>query len=1221
MVRNLLLILALVLGGSATMMAQTALSGKVTDTESGEPVLFGNVKLYLNGVYKTGTQTDFDGNYSFSPIDAGTYDVEVSYVGYTTQRTEGVVVKAGKENRLDIALSEGVTMDVVEVIGYKVPLIDQDNTESGGQLTGDQVMKLPSKSINGIVGNVAGVASADDGDNVTIKGSRSNATVYFLDGVRVRGALPPQTEVEQLQVITGGVGAQYGDVTGGIISITTRGPSSRFSGGLEVETSEFLDSYGYNLVNANLSGPIIKKKDSEETILGFRLAGQYRQRLDDDPAAINVFKVSPEVLSELEANPIIEFGNAFVPAGEFVDYSGVEEFAYRPNEEDKRYDITAKLDARLSKNIDVSFTGTYNQNVDRFTPSGYSSNAAQISWTQFNSHNNPYQTSTRYRGNFRLRHRLGSQNVDSEERRDPSTIRNASYTLQFGYEQFLDNIQDTRHEDNFFDYGYVGNFDYEWVPALGNPINPETYPAFLQHRDYTRTYNGYTSGDINPVLANYNNFVDVDAALEPEFPAENGFIATNYSRIWNLHSNVGQVYNLYRKRDQETLNFRASSSFELWPSNSEDAKHNIQFGVLYEQRTERGYDLNPFALWRIAEQQANRNILGVDTTGTFDYFNAGIIGGGVIGDTIVFGEAIPLYGVVTAEQEELLFYQRVRDVVGAGSGDFVNVHELNPDQMSLDMFSSAELTGQNILDYWGYDYLGNTIEASFDDFFTATDENGVRTFPVGAFRPNYLAAYIQDRFTFRDIIFRVGVRVDRYDANTNVLKDPYSLYDIMGANDFHAQFGGEAPETIGDDFKVYLDGANSDNVKAYRDGDQWYFPNGTEANDGSLIFGQTVVTPKYTVDDPNIQRRGFDPSITFEDYTPQVNVMPRLAFSFPISNEANFFAHYDVLVQRPPSNTVATPIDYYYFAERTQIRNNPNLRPERTIDYEVGFQQKLTNSSALKVSAYYKELRDMIQFRTFLYVPGINGQQYDTYDNLDFGTVKGFTFQYDLRRTGNVSLLAAYTLQFADGTGSDANSSRGLSSRGLQRILYPLSFDERHRINISMDYRYASGKAYNGPRLFGADIFANAGLNLQAIAVSGRPYTAKIVPDLLGGSSTQGAINGSRLPWSFVVNIRLDKDFTLVQPKEDGRGGLNMNVYLRVANLLDTRNVANVYPATGSAADDGYLDSFLGLDAIQSVAGSGRSVDAFVASYQWRMLNPNFYTLPRRIFLGAIFDF
>jgi hypothetical protein len=90
------------------------------------------------------------------------------------------------------------------------------------------------------------------------------------------------------------------------------------------------------------------------------------------------------------------------------------------------------------------------------------------------------------------------------------------------------------------------------------------------------------------------------------------------------------------------------------------------------------------------------------------------------------------------------------------------------------------------------------------------------------------------------------------------------------------------------------------------------------------------------------------------------------------------------------------------------------LRPERVVDYEVGFQQLLSQNSAIKFSAYYRELRDMIQERTYLFVPVISN--YQTYGNIDFGTVKGFTVQYDLRRVKNIEFRLAYTLQFADGT-------------------------------------------------------------------------------------------------------------------------------------------------------------------------------------------------------------
>jgi len=74
----------------------------------------------------------------------------------------------------------------------------------------------------------------------------------YIDGIRVRGssALPPSA-IEQVSVILGGIPAQYGDAVGGIINVTTKGPSRKFGAGIEIETSEFLDKFGYNRAGLN----------------------------------------------------------------------------------------------------------------------------------------------------------------------------------------------------------------------------------------------------------------------------------------------------------------------------------------------------------------------------------------------------------------------------------------------------------------------------------------------------------------------------------------------------------------------------------------------------------------------------------------------------------------------------------------------------------------------------------------------------------------------------------------------------------------------------------------------------------------------------------------------------------------------------------------------------------------------------------------------------------
>ncbi|MEM9991432.1 MAG: TonB-dependent receptor, partial [Bacteroidota bacterium] len=928
-------------------------------------------------------------------------------------------------------------------------------------------------------------SSSDEGGAIAVRGSRSNATDFYIDGMLVIGTLIPESEIDQLQIVTGGIEAQYGDVTGGIISITTKGPSSKWAGGVEVETSEFFDAYDNRLAGFNLSGPLLKNKN-DEAVIGIRLAGRYTYQYDDDAPAVDIFRVTDEALRELEANPIVQRTNAngtvsnFV-AADFTTNEDVQVLDANPFEELTRYDLTAKIDARVNKAIDFTFSGSLRDESDQFTPQDVSwkpgsrdGAAGSGIWRVFNAHNNPTDNILNLRGNFRFRHRLGGAGLEEGDDQ-ASVIQNASYTLQFSYENNTGEYGDARHGDNYFQYGHVGNFDIEWVPTFEFDFQE----GALRHTDYLEVLRNYTASETNPVLANYNNVLDLpgegeqfnpnigNSAITGDFGAQqvgigfdnfiarNGEISDQFDDSWGNHTNVGWVYNRARSYNNDIITGNINSSFDLVPGGDSDrGRHNIQFGILYEQRTNRRYAINPRDLWDVARQQVNAHIQGIpenpvviDQLEVFNPINATM-------------DTVDIFGLAISENPDNAFYRRIRDVLVNPQTDelyrleeYVNVDGLDPSQLSLDMFSARELNDQQLLSYYGYDYLGNEFNGTFEEFFTATDADGVRTFPVAANRPIYFAGFIQDKFTFKDIIFRLGLRVDRYDANTSVLKDNYSLYEIQGASDFHAANPDLVrPNNIGDDFKVYSNEAGTA-VEAYRDGDDWYRGNGAPTNSPSEIFAGGLVNPVYVDERANtegyIKSREFNTDASFEDYEPQINFMPRLAFSFPISDDANFFAHYDILVQRPPSNTIATALDYFYFTDVNVTRNNPNLRPERTIDYEVGFQQRLSASSSVKISAYYKEMRDMIQRRTFFPVPIVN--QYTTFDNLDFGTVKGFTLAYDLRRTNNITLQANYTLQFADGTGSDANSQRGLTSRGNIRNLSPLSFDERHRLVATVD--------------------------------------------------------------------------------------------------------------------------------------------------------------------------
>ena len=406
MPRTLLASVLLLLSG-ATASGQ-ALFGTVID-ENGEVVIGATVGVFNGQSLVTGTTTDYDGNYRIN-LDPGTYAVQFSYIGYPTQRLEGVTVTNGAEKLLDFGFEEsGVQLADIVVTEYRNPVMTVDETTQGAVITSDEVKRLGSRSINAIAGITAGATSSDEGAAVSIRGARTDATQYIIDGIRVTGALVPETEIDQIQVVTGGVEAKYGDLSGGIISITTKGPSSEFRAYAEAETSSFLDPYNNNLVGVNFSGPVLKRTladGTEQSVLGYRFSGRYTYSADEDPPATPVYYVTDSARRRLEADPITRRGGSVIHSAAFLEDGDVRALDAKPFEDLEQIDLTGKVDLRISPAMDVTFSGNYRRRNDQFTPG----NAGRL----LNAHNNPFDLDNTYRGNLRFRHRLGN-NTPIEE--------------------------------------------------------------------------------------------------------------------------------------------------------------------------------------------------------------------------------------------------------------------------------------------------------------------------------------------------------------------------------------------------------------------------------------------------------------------------------------------------------------------------------------------------------------------------------------------------------------------------------------------------------------------------------------------------------------------------------------------------------------------------------------------------------------------------------------
>lgn len=1266
MLKHLFLIFTMLAVAIFAQAQSAEISGKVTD-DKGEPVPFANVSTLVNGSL-IGAQTDFDGFYSIKPLPAGSYELTISYVGFEKQIISGVIVNSDRITPLDVTLTtQSEVLKTVEIKAYKVPLIQSDVTSTGGTVTKEDIANLPTKNIASIASQTAGVYQKDEGKGINIKGSRENASDYYIDGIKVRGSTGiPTASIEQLTVVTGGVPARYGDATGGIINITTRGPSSTFAGGIELETSKFLDAFGYYFVGASVSGPIIKINkgtDKERSLLGFFISGQYQRNEDDSPSSQPIWRAKDDVLKELKEHPLINAGgeSGILQAVEFVDKSGLEKYKTKINIERNNVSVAGKVDFQPVTGINFTVGGNYSFANGGYAGRGSGTKDLMRRYQLFNNEHMPEINNSVYRVYGRITQRFGNAKlVEGEQKKSSSPFQNAYYSLQFDYTQNNGKAQDPVFKDRLFEYGHVGSFTVDKKASY--PIDALNIIDKLG-REITLTghvFNGdidtlvhYTPGTANPILAqydseyfklagdNYQKYYKDFASITGNSGLLNGNTSSSLSSSYSLYYLPGTTYNLYQTSNANQYRLTFNGSFDLKKQGaSEKNKHAIEFGVEYEQIIDRNWSVSPVGLWDLMDakiSQPGRDIILDRSSAVL------LIDGKKIpiqeydGVNQVFGDndTITFSYVRPEGSTQSFFDKQYRKKFGYGDLEFAQVQATDPAKLSLDLFSPDELVNNgtgSIINYYGYDYLGKKQkkQPAFRDYWTEKvniDGLDIYTRPVGAFRPIYMAGFIQDKFSFKDLIFNVGVRVDRYDANLKTPKDLYNpIYGSKKVGDILNESNNlilssdtlARPATIGKDYVVYVNSANDPTkITGFRSGDQWYTRNGAAVSDPRALKDAGGIIP-YLVGTLNETSPDYDPSFAFADYKPQINVVPRISFSFELSDEAIFFAHYDVLTQRPQDNrNFTTPDDYYYFQTLDGTKLNSNLKAERTIDYQIGFKQKISQSSAINLSAFYKELKDMLQIYRVNYAYPID---YTTFSNIDFGTVKGLEVSYDMRRTQNLRLTLGYTLQFAEGTGSGDQSQANLVSFGIPnlRTVLPFDYDSRHMLNLNVDYSFDSGKDYNGPKLFGKDILANFGVNLLLRARSGEPYSQQLnaTTEAKFGVPTRpeldGSVNGSRLSWNFKADMRIEKGFALNFGKKEGKSARLVNVYLSIQNLLNTKNINSVYRYTGTPNDDGYLTSTDGITDIKESASS----KAFEDQYRIFINNPDNFSLPRTIHLG-----
>jgi hypothetical protein len=255
----------------------------------------------------------------------------------------------------------------------------------------------------------------------------------------------------------------------------------------------------------------------------------------------------------------------------------------------------------------------------------------------------------------------------------------------------------------------------------------------------------------------------------------------------------------------------------------------------------------------------------------------------------------------------------------------------------------------------------------------------------------------------------------------------------------------------------------------------------------------------------------------------------------------------------------------------------------------VGFAQQAGDIAAIDLTGFYKETDGQLQVAYYPYSSSSTiSNDYYAYTNGDFTSALGLELSLKVRRTNRIQAQLNYTLQDARGTNSFANSTAAALNTGgpVPTIVLPLDYAETHRGSISVDYRWDKGD--------GGSILEQLGVNLLFTFNSGHPYTLATgsggqlgsdLGDILNDLDSRtrfpaGPINAWTTPWVYQLDLRVDKTFNF--------GAASLNVYVYVQNLLNTKNVINVYYRTGNAYDDGWLSN---------PSSSGTTVSTYGSTY------------------------
>ncbi len=248
-------------------LASFAQTGKVTgtavDAQTGDPLIAANI--VIEGTSR-GAATDLDGFFAILAVPPGTYSITASYAGYAPVTITDVAVNIDVTTSLEFELQPtAIQMEAVTVV-YKKPVVDVGTTSKMERITSESLEMNVQDDVTAMLLTAPGFKIDEEG-KIHIRGGRDTEASFVVEGLDVRDPITGETlplnlsslNIEEIQILTGGMSAEYGRAQSGIVNISTpEGSPDEYNGTLQWETDQLTDAYSFNedRLEAAIGGPI-----------------------------------------------------------------------------------------------------------------------------------------------------------------------------------------------------------------------------------------------------------------------------------------------------------------------------------------------------------------------------------------------------------------------------------------------------------------------------------------------------------------------------------------------------------------------------------------------------------------------------------------------------------------------------------------------------------------------------------------------------------------------------------------------------------------------------------------------------------------------------------------------------------------------------------------------------------------------------------------------------